>query len=104
MWRSNTAGRRVAISALGGPDEQNSLAGNLGFRDEFARDLASPAWSLVRTCGGDARPDCADVGAAGTAFDTSLLRVRLLRLCPPRRALRARSQPLIPAAVKARTA
>jgi hypothetical protein len=21
----------------------------------------------VRTCGGDARPDCADVGAAGTA-------------------------------------
>src|SRR5580704_19090098 len=43
-----------------------------------------PAWSLVRTCGGDARPDCADVGAAGTAFDTSLLRVRLLRLCPPR--------------------
>ena len=42
-----------------------------------------PAWSLVRTCGGDARPDCADVGAAGTAFDTSLLRVRLLRLCPP---------------------
>jgi hypothetical protein len=40
--------------------------------------------SLVRTYGGDARPDCADVGAAGTAFDTSLLRVRPLRLCPPR--------------------
>src|ERR1700738_577208 len=42
-----------------------------------------PAWSLVRTCGGDARPACAGVGAAGTAFDTSLLRVSPLPLCPP---------------------
>src|SRR5690242_11477720 len=74
-------GAKIPFEARGGEEAQGGSSTEVG---PGVRIRFPPAWSLVRTCGGDARPDCADVGAAGTAFDTSLLRVRLLRLCPPR--------------------